>query len=65
MILYTLSGLKGSVNMKQKIQNFCMKFGGTVAALALIVATMTANSTCIWCTHQPELTDEVKKLRKF
>lgn len=57
--------MKGGVNMKQKIQKFCMKFGGTFAALAVVVATVTANSTCIWCTHQPELPDDVKKLRKF
>lgn len=60
-----LSQMKGSVNMKQKIKKFCMKFGGTFAALAVVVATMTANSTCVWCTHQPELSEDVKKLRKF
>lgn len=57
--------MKGSVTMKQKIKNFCVKFGGTFAALAVVVATMTANSTCVWCTHQPELSEDVKKLRKF
>ena len=38
--------------------------GGTMAALALVVATMTANSTCLWLFHQPEEPEEVKMLKK-
>ena len=33
--------------MKKKICSFITRFGGTMAALALVVATMTANSTCL------------------
>ena len=32
--------------------------------LALVVATMTANSTCLWLSHQPEEPEEVKMLKK-
>ena len=39
-------------------------FGGTMAALALVVATMTANSTCFWLSYQPEEPEEVKMLKK-
>ncbi|MBS6580488.1 MAG: cyclic lactone autoinducer peptide [Clostridiales bacterium] len=35
-----------------------------MAALALVVATMTANSTCLWLFHQPEEPEEVKMLKK-
>ncbi len=57
--------MKGSVIMKQKLKKLVMEFGGTIATLAVVVATMTANSTCVWCTYQPELSEDVKKLRKF
>ena len=39
--------------MKKKICSFITRFGGTMAALALVVATMTANSTCAWLAYQP------------
>lgn len=55
--------------MKKKICSFITRFGGTMAALALVVATMTANSTFILilkeiifqddnhCTGQQKLLD--------
>ena len=46
--------------MKKKICSFITRFGGTMAALALVVATMTANSTCAWLAYQPEEPEEVK-----
>ena len=50
--------------MKKKICSFITRFGGTMAALALVVATMTANSTCLWLSHQPEEPEDVKMLKK-
>ena len=44
--------------MKKKICSFITRFGGTMAALALVVATMTANSTCAWLAYQPEEPEE-------
>jgi len=35
------------------------------AMAAKLVATMTANTTCVFLLHQPNLPDGVKKLRKF
>lgn len=55
------------IHMKKKICSFITRFGGTMAALALVVATMTANSTCLWLSHQPEEPEEpeeVKMLKK-
>ena len=50
--------------MKKKICSFITRFVGTMAALALVVATMTANSTCAWLAYQPEEPEEVKMLKK-
>lgn len=50
--------------MKKKICSFITRFGATMAALALVVATMTANSTCFWLSYQPEEPEEVKMLKK-
>lgn len=50
--------------MKKKICSFVTRFGSTMAALAFVVATMTANSTCFWLSYQPEEPEEVKMLKK-
>lgn len=42
-----------------------MKFGSTFAAIALVVTTFAANSTCAFLMHQPTIPKEAKKLRKF
>ena len=41
------------------------KYGSILAAFALVVTTMTMNSTCIFVTHQEKLPEAAKKLRKF
>ncbi len=51
--------------MKLKLRKFVTKFGGMFAALAVVIATTSANSACLWIGHQPKLPDDVKKLRKF
>ena len=50
--------------MKKKITQFVTKFGGTMAAFAVVVAALTANSACLWLSHQSEEPDEVKQLKK-
>lgn len=40
-------------------------FMGIVAALALVVAASDAMVCCPFLQYQPELPEEVKKLRKF
>lgn len=47
------------------MKRFMQKYGGMLAALALVVTTVTANSTCTWITHQEPLPETAKKLRKF
>lgn len=47
------------------MKNFLLKFGGIFASLALVVTTVTANSTCVFIMHQEKLPENAKKLRKF
>jgi len=42
-----------------------MKFGGMVATLVLAFSYVGANTTCFWALHQPELPENIKKLRRF
>jgi hypothetical protein len=51
--------------MTKTINQFIAKFGAAFAGLAVIVAALTANSTCFWFSHQPEEPDEIKQLKKF
>lgn len=61
---------------KMKLSNFignggiCMKtffakYSGMLAALALVITTMTVNSTCTFLIYQDELPQDAYKLRKF
>jgi len=47
------------------VNKLIMKYGGMLAALALVVTTLTANSACIFYTHQEQLPESAKALRKF
>lgn len=52
--------------MALKVLNiWAIRFGKILASLALLVTTMNANTTCIFITHQPELPEDAKKLRRF
>mgnify|MGYP000773613742 CR=1 FL=1 len=51
--------------MKNFISKYAVKFGGCIAALAMMVTAATVNSACVWFTHQEKLPEEAKKLRKF
>lgn len=47
------------------MKKFLQKYGGLLAALAIVVTTMNANATCLCIMHQDSLPEEAKKLRKF
>lgn len=51
--------------MKKKMMRFCGMFGGMFAALAMVMTTLTANSTCIYLSYQDEMPESAKNLRKF
>lgn len=41
------------------------RYGGFLAALAIVVTTMNANVACVCIMHQDSLPYEAKRLRKF
>ena len=47
------------------MKNWFKKYSGVVAAFAMIVTTLVANSTCIYILHQDKMPESAKKLRKF
>mgnify|MGYP001049298719 CR=1 FL=1 len=47
------------------LKNWIIKPIGILASLALMITTLNVNTTCMMFVHQPELPDNVKKLRKF
>ena len=48
------------MNVTTKIKN-----NGFIAAIAMVVVTLLANSTCAFIAHQTEMPEGAKKLRKF
>lgn len=48
--------------MKGRVKTFVCKHGAALSALALVLATVTANSTCYFFSYQP---DEPAGLTKF
>lgn len=47
------------------MKKFFQKYGGFLAALAMIVTSWNVNSACVCIMHQDSLPEEAKKLRKF
>lgn len=47
------------------MRSISMKFGAMLAALAMAVTAVVANSSCICIAHQEPLPEKAKSLRKF
>jgi len=47
------------------MMKFFKRYGNYIAALAIAITTLNANSTCLCIMHQDVLPEEAKKLRKF
>lgn len=47
------------------LKKFMLKYSGMLAAFALVITTVVANSACVWITHQEQLPESAKALRKF
>ena len=47
------------------MRKFITKYSGVLTAIALMVASHSANVTCHYYFNQPEQPDAVKNLRKF
>lgn len=44
------------------MKNLLLRFGGMLAALALVVTIVNVNTTCFFAGYQPELPKGAKKL---
>lgn len=51
--------------MKACLKKLIFKFGSLIAAMALMVTALNANSACYWLAYQPKLPKGAEKLRKF
>lgn len=49
----------------QKLEKLFMRFGSSLACLALLVTTASANRGCMIVMYQPKLPAGAEKLRKF
>lgn len=47
------------------MKSISIKLGGILAALAMAVTAIVANSSCICIAHQEPLPEKAKSLRKF
>lgn len=47
------------------MKEWIKRYSGALAAFAIVVATLVANSACIYIMHQDELPESAKKLRRF
>ena len=47
------------------MKKFFKKYGHVFAAIALVLTTLVANSTCTFLIHQEKLPEGAKTLRKF
>lgn len=48
----------------KKLKNFWGLFGSSLAAFALVVGTLSANSACALYFHQPKVPVELNRLKK-
>ncbi|MPN51360.1 hypothetical protein SDC9_199003 [bioreactor metagenome] len=47
------------------MKNLFAKYSSVIAALALVVTTLTINRACLLVMHQPKMPEGAEKLRKF
>lgn len=51
--------------MKNWLKSAMLKYGGTIASLALVITAINVNTACMFAGHQPKLPEGSEKLRKF
>ena len=51
--------------IKEYFEKGLYAMGGSVAVFAMLITTLSANTTCTYAAHQPKLPESAKKLRKF
>ena len=48
----------------KKLKKFMGLFGSSLAAFALVIGTLSANSACVLYLYQPKVPAELNKLKK-
>ncbi len=51
--------------MKKVMEKMMVRFGGSIATLALVLTVVSANSPCRFLDYQPELPKGAEKLKKI
>lgn len=47
------------------MKRLIVRFGSDIARLAMVITTLSADVTCACLGYQPELSDDIQKLRKL
>lgn len=50
---------------EKKMKNLFAKYAGVIAALALMVTTVSVNRACVLFAYQPEMPEGAEKLRRL
>ena len=47
------------------MRKILLRFGTSLASLALMITALNVNTTCLFVMHQPKLPEDANKLSKF
>ena len=47
------------------MRKILLRFGTSLASLALMITALNVNTTCLFVMHQPKLPKDANKLSKF
>jgi cyclic lactone autoinducer peptide len=64
-IIFNYGSIKLVEERRAILKNMVLKFGKTVANLALLVTMINVNSTCLFIAYQPEIPEKANKLKKY
>lgn len=51
--------------MKEKMNQFYLRFGSKIAALALVLVAFNVNTCCALYAYQPEIPEKANRMKKF
>lgn len=56
--------VEGMIKMIKFVKKIAFRFGGTIAALAVMITAVNVNSCCAWFTYQEKMPESAMRLRK-
>lgn len=59
-----MSLIESKVKLMKKLSGIILKWGSSIAALALMIGVTSADSACYWWFNQPEMPKAIEKFRK-